>query len=185
MTRSSGPARSVSRAQAGAGALAGLVQGIGLAALVVAFAWYLLGGWAPSQQTPSQQTLGGWLLVAVSVLVLAGAWFAGVAVLRRRGMQRARSIVSWSLALSSVAVTVLALLAGWVAIVIGLFSALVLWTGEYAETVAVTAVVIVAALALLVGTATCSLFTVAFANRLPTESGPAGPPAPPSDAPRL
>lgn len=151
--------RSLDRGQVGAGALAGLVHGVSLALLVLAFAWYSLGGWPESAQT-----IGGWALLVLAVLLLAGSWLAGTALLRRRGLRRARSITSCSLALSTVAVTILSIAAGWLAIVIGVFSALVLWTGEYAEPLAFTAVAVVVLMGLLIATSTSLLFTAVFAT---------------------
>ncbi|NQX34907.1 hypothetical protein [Herbiconiux sp. VKM Ac-2851] len=159
-----GRRRSVDRAQVGAAALAGLIDGCALAVLVAGFSWWSIGGW-----DEAEQSVGGWLVLALAVVVLSGAWFAGTALLRRGGLRRARSVVSWSLALSTVLVAVLTVVAGWVAVMIGMFSALVIWSGEYVDDIAVTAVVLVSATGVLLSTAISVLFAVAFADIEPTE----------------
>lgn len=154
--------RMVGRDQVAAGALAGLTQGVALAVLAGALGIWLAGGWS----RPVSELLG-WAFLTVTLVLLAGAWVAGTALLRRRGLVRARSIVSWSLALSVVIVGVAAVAIGWIALIIGFFSAIVVWSGEYTGPIAVTAVIVVAAIGLLVGTSTCLLFTVLFADPPP------------------
>ena len=157
-----GRRRAIERGQVGGAALAGRVNGGALVVLVAGFSWWSVGGW-----DEAEQSVGGWLVLALAVVVLTGAWFAGRALLRRRGLRRARSIVSWSLALSTVLVAVLTVVAGWVAVMVGVFSALVIWSGEYADDIAVTAVVLVSAMAVLLSTAIGVLFAVLFANAEP------------------
>ncbi|MCS5715803.1 hypothetical protein NVV95_14725 [Herbiconiux sp. CPCC 205716] len=166
MTTSGGqgarPRRWIERGQVGAAAIVGLLDGVGLAVLVAGFGWWSLGGW-----DEAAESVGGWLLLTLTAVVLAGAWFAGSALLRRKGLQRARSIVSWSLGLSAVLVAVLTAIAGWVAVVIGTFSALLLWSGDYVDDIAVTAVLLVSAAAVLLSTSVCLLVTVVLANPPP------------------
>jgi hypothetical protein len=152
------PRRSLDAGQIGAAVLTGVLHGLLLAGLVAAFGWYVLGGF-----TAIEQEVGGWILLGLCVVALAVAWFGGVALLRRRSYRRARLAVSCSLALSAVVTAIVTLVTGWLAVMLGFFATLLIWSGDYFDDIAVTAVVLICLMALLLSTANAVVFTAALA----------------------
>lgn len=146
------------RSQVGGAALAGLVLGAVHSALIAMVGWWMVGRLV-------DQVWTGWIVIAVIAGMLTGAWFADVAVLRARGVSRARAVASWTVGIATAVTTVVSVLVGWLAIVVGTFLALLLWSGEYSWPIAVSAVVLAGLAAVIVSVSVCMLLTVAYGRR--------------------